>query len=40
LRDYIIRGLAFDGIFIVVQQELAITYRSGEVFAVPAGVMH
>jgi quercetin dioxygenase-like cupin family protein len=39
-HDYDIRGLVLDGIFIVVRHEQAITYRIGEVFAVPAGVKH
>jgi quercetin dioxygenase-like cupin family protein len=36
-HDYDIRGLVLDGTFIVKQHDHAVTYRAGEVFAVPAG---
>jgi len=39
-HDYDIRGLVLDGIFIVKQDDEPVTYRAGEVFAVPAGKSH
>ena len=40
VHDYDIRGLVLDGIFIVRQDDQPVTYRTGEVFAVPAGRRH
>jgi quercetin dioxygenase-like cupin family protein len=39
-HDYDIRGLVLDGIFIVSQNDQPITYRTGQIFAVPAGTTH
>ena len=39
-HDYDIKGLVLDGVFIVYQDGNAVTYRAGEVFAVPAGKSH
>jgi quercetin dioxygenase-like cupin family protein len=39
-HDYDIRRLVLDGIFIVNQGGNPVTYRVGEVFAVPAGKSH
>jgi quercetin dioxygenase-like cupin family protein len=39
-HDYDIRGLVLDGTFIVWQNQQAAPYRSGEIFAVPAGTEH
>jgi quercetin dioxygenase-like cupin family protein len=39
-HDYDIKGLVLDGVFIVYQDGNPATYRSGEVFAVPAGKGH
>ena len=40
VHDYDIRGLVLDGIFIVQQDDQPVTYRTGEIFAVPAGRSH
>ena len=40
VHDYDIRGLVLEGIFIVAQDDQPVTYRTGEVFAVPAGSRH
>jgi quercetin dioxygenase-like cupin family protein len=40
VHDYDIRGLVLDGIFIVNQDDKPVTYRAGEIFAVPAGRSH
>ena len=40
VHDYDIRGLVIDGIFIVTQDDKPVTYRAGEIFAVPAGKSH
>jgi quercetin dioxygenase-like cupin family protein len=39
-HDYGIRGLVVDGIFIVIRNGIPTTFRSGQVFDVPAGVAH
>jgi quercetin dioxygenase-like cupin family protein len=39
-HDYDIKGLVLDGVFIVYQDGNPVTYRAGEVFAVPAGKSH
>jgi len=39
-HDYDIRGLVIDGIFIVNQSDAPVTYRAGDIFAVPAGKSH
>jgi len=39
-HDYDIKGLVLDGIFIVTQDKKPVTYRAGDVFAVPAGTSH
>jgi quercetin dioxygenase-like cupin family protein len=39
-HDYDIRGLVLSGIFIVNQGDAPVTYRVGEIFAVPAGRKH
>ena len=39
-HDFDIRGLVLNGIFIVWQDDRSITYRTGEVFSVPAGRKH
>lgn len=39
-HDYDIRGLVLDGVFIVKQDDKPVTYRAGEIFAVPAGRRH
>lgn len=39
-HDYDIKGLVLDGVFIVTQDDKPVTYRAGEVFAVPAGTRH
>ena len=40
VHDYNIRGMVLDGIFIVTQGDQSITYRTGDIFAVPAGKGH
>jgi len=39
-HDYDIRGMVLDGVFIVRQGDQPVTYRSGEIFFVPAGRSH
>lgn len=40
VHDYDIRGLVLDGVFIVRQGDRLATFRTGEVFNVPAGTKH
>jgi quercetin dioxygenase-like cupin family protein len=40
VHEYDIRGLVIDGIFIVREGDQRATYRTGDVFAVPAGRKH
>jgi quercetin dioxygenase-like cupin family protein len=40
VHDYDIRGLVLDGVFIVTQGDQSVTYRTGDIFAVPAGKRH
>ena len=40
VHDYDIRGMVLDGVFIVTQGGQSVTYRAGDVFAVPAGKRH
>lgn len=40
VHDYDIRGMVIDGVFIVKQGDQSVTYRTGEIFAVPAGRKH
>ena len=39
-HNHDIRGLVLDGLFIVRQDDKATTYRTGEIFTVPAGISH
>jgi quercetin dioxygenase-like cupin family protein len=39
-HDYDIRGLVLDGIFIVRHGDQSVTYRTGDIFTVPAGKKH
>ena len=39
-HDYDIRGLVLDGVFTVWQADQPVSYRAGQVFAVPAGKKH
>jgi quercetin dioxygenase-like cupin family protein len=39
-HDYDVRGLLLDGVFIVRQGDQSVTYRTGDIFAVPAGKKH
>ena len=39
-HDYNIRGVVLDGLFVVTQEGQAVSYRAGEIFAVPAGQSH
>jgi quercetin dioxygenase-like cupin family protein len=39
-HDYDVRGLVLDGVFIVWQGDQSVTYRTGDIFAVPAGRRH
>ena len=40
VHDYHIRGMVLDGVFIVTQGDQSVTYRTGDIFAVPAGKRH
>ena len=40
VHQYHIRGLVLDGVFIVRQDDQSVTYRTGDIFAVPAGKRH
>ena len=40
VHDYEIRGMVLDGVFIVTQGDESVTYRTGDIFAVPAGKRH
>ena len=39
-HHFSVRGLVLDGAFIVIRDQKPITYRTGEVFAVPEGCLH
>jgi quercetin dioxygenase-like cupin family protein len=39
-HDYDVKGLVLEGLFIVCQDDQPVTYRSGDIFAVPAGKRH
>jgi quercetin dioxygenase-like cupin family protein len=39
-HDYDIRGMVLDGVFIVSQGDQSVTYRTGDIFAVPGGKAH
>lgn len=39
-HSYAVRGLVLDGIFTVVRDGAATSYRAGDVFAVPADCVH
>jgi quercetin dioxygenase-like cupin family protein len=39
-HDYDIRGPVLDGVFTVWQADQPVSYRAGQVFAVPAGKKH
>ena len=40
MHDYDVRGMVLDGIFIVRQGDQSVTYRTGDIFTVPAGKRH
>ena len=40
VHDCHIRGMVLDGVFIVTQGDQSVTYRTGDIFAVPAGKRH
>lgn len=40
VHDYDIRGMVLDGVFVVTQGDESVTYRTGDIFAVPDGKRH
>ncbi|MGJ4925891.1 hypothetical protein ACQR1I_11270 [Bradyrhizobium sp. HKCCYLS2038] len=40
VHHFSVRGLVLDGIFTVIRGGDAVSYRTGEVFAVPEGCLH
>ena len=39
-HHFSVRGLVLEGAFIVIRDQKSVTYRTGEVFAVPEGCLH
>ena len=39
-HHYTVKGLVLDGVFSVVQGNVAVVFRRGEIFSVPAGDLH
>ena len=39
-HHFSVRGLVLEGAFIVIRDQKPVTYRTGEVFAVPEGCLH
>ena len=39
-HHFSVRGLVLSGVFIVTQNDQTVTYRTGEIFAVPEGQLH
>ena len=39
-HHFSVRGLVLDGGFTVIRKQKPVTYRAGDVFAVPAGDLH
>ena len=39
-HHFSVRGLVLDGTFMVIRSRTAVTYRTGEVFAVEEGCLH
>ena len=39
-HHFAVRGLVVDGAFTVIRDDKPVTYRKGEVFAVPNGCLH